>query len=82
MLRAVGDELRLRRNTLALSIPRLSELAGVDPDEIAGLERGDPDSGLWQLIRVATTTGMSTGELLDGATGDHAPRPSEGRNGP
>ena len=63
-LEAVGDAIRTLRNEAGFSQEALALAAGIDRSYLGGVERGEHNLALVNLIKVATATGVSASELL------------------
>ena len=64
---ALGEALRRTRLTLGMSQESLALLAGLDRSYLGGIERGEHNVAIINLIRIADALGMNASELLDGA---------------
>ena len=63
-LEAVGAAIRTLRNEAGVSQEALALAAGLDRSYLGGVERGEHNLALVNLIKVATATGVSASELL------------------
>ena len=64
---AVGEAIRRRRLALALSQEALSHLSGIDRSYMGGIERGEHNLALVNLVRICGTLQVSPSALLAGA---------------
>ncbi len=63
-LEAVGRELRRHRRARGLSQEALAELAGVHPNYVGLVERGQRNPSAVALIRMARAAGVAPSELF------------------
>jgi transcriptional regulator with XRE-family HTH domain len=61
---AFGPEVRRRRQALGLTIERLAELAGMSPNQLGSIERGEVNPLLTTIIALASALGISVRALL------------------
>jgi transcriptional regulator with XRE-family HTH domain len=64
---ALGRAIKGLRLKLALSQEALAFEAGIDRSYIGGIERGEHNLALINLIKIANTLGLSASELLNHA---------------
>ncbi|MBE9231551.1 helix-turn-helix transcriptional regulator [Cuspidothrix issatschenkoi LEGE 03284] len=65
-LQKLGEYIRTIRKAQALSQEQLAELSGLHRNYIGGVERGERNVALLNIIRIAHALGMSPSELLTG----------------
>lgn len=65
-LKKFGDRVRELRKERGLSQEDLAELAGLHRTYIGGIERGERNVALVNILRLAKALNVSPGELLDG----------------
>jgi transcriptional regulator with XRE-family HTH domain len=65
-LKRFGATVRTRREAQKLSQEKLAELADLDRTYIGGIERGERNLGLLNIVRVAKALKTSVAELCDG----------------
>jgi transcriptional regulator with XRE-family HTH domain len=65
-LKRFGANVRTRREAHLLSQEKLAELADLDRTYIGGIERGERNLGLQNVIRVAKALGVSASQLCEG----------------
>jgi len=65
-LEKFGDRIRKLRKTQGLSQEELAELAGLHRNYIGGIERGERNIALLNIVRLAKALGVSPSELLNG----------------
>jgi transcriptional regulator with XRE-family HTH domain len=65
---AVGQRLRAIRLAQGMSQEKLAELLGITQSNVSGLERGVRSLTIHQVAKLASALGVSTDELLLGAT--------------
>ncbi|WP_353930520.1 helix-turn-helix transcriptional regulator [Okeanomitos corallinicola TIOX110] len=65
-LRKFGEHIRTIRKAQGLSQEQLAELSGLHRNYIGGVERGERNLALLNIIRIAHALGMSPSELLKG----------------
>lgn len=63
-LRKFGTRVRQERMRLGISQEELAERAGLHRTYIGGVERGERNVGLLNLLRLARALGVAPGELL------------------
>ncbi|MFM7371852.1 MAG: helix-turn-helix domain-containing protein [Sphaerospermopsis kisseleviana] len=61
-----GEHIRTIRKAQGLSQEQLAELSGLHRNYIGGVERGERNLALLNIIRIAHALGMSPSELLKG----------------
>lgn len=64
ILKAIGQLVKQRRQTLMLSQEDLGGLAGLDRTYISGIERGVRNPSLTALVSLSTALQITTSELL------------------
>ena len=64
---ALGEALRRTRLTLGMSQESLALLAELDRSYVGGIERGEHNVAIINLIRLADALGTNASELLDSA---------------
>lgn len=65
-LQKLGEHIRTIRKAQGLSQEELAELSGLHRNYIGGVERGERNLALLNIIRIAHALGMSPSELLKG----------------
>jgi transcriptional regulator with XRE-family HTH domain len=65
-LKKFGEQVRKLRKVRDLSQEDLAELAGLHPNYIGGIERGERNLALLNILRLAKALGVSPSELLKG----------------
>ncbi len=65
-LQKLGEHIRTIRKAQGLSQEQLAELSGLHRNYIGGVERGERNLALLNIIRIAHALGMSPSELLKG----------------
>ena len=65
-LKRFGANVRTRREARDLSQEKLAELADLDLTYIGGIERGERNLGLLNVVRVAKALKTSVAELCEG----------------
>lgn len=65
-LEKFGDRIRELRKSRGLSQEELAELAGLHRNYIGGIERGERNIALLNIVRLAKALGVSPSELLNG----------------
>ncbi|WP_413175605.1 helix-turn-helix domain-containing protein [Anabaena azotica] len=65
-LQQFGETVRKVRKAKGLSQEQLAELAGLHRNYIGGVERGERNIALLNIILIAHALGMSPSELLQG----------------
>ena len=66
-LRALGDEIRARREERGLSQERLADLAGLHRNFIGLIERGQRNPTFFTLLAIARKLGLPLSELVASA---------------
>ncbi|MFN8012041.1 MAG: helix-turn-helix transcriptional regulator [Holophagaceae bacterium] len=64
-LTQLGSRIRLRRERLALSQEELADLAGLHRTYIGGVERGERNIGVVNLIKIAQALSVSPAVFFD-----------------
>lgn len=64
---AVGIVIRARRSEMNLSQEALANEAGLDRSYMGGIERGEHNIAMINLIRICRCLGVSASELMDRA---------------
>ncbi|MGK7905295.1 MAG: helix-turn-helix domain-containing protein [Hormoscilla sp.] len=65
-LKKFGERVRSLRKARDLSQEQLAELAGLHRNYIGGIERGERNVALLNILRLAKALGVSAKELLEG----------------
>jgi transcriptional regulator with XRE-family HTH domain len=65
-LKIFGEQVRKLRKARGLSQEELAELAQLHRNYIGGIERGDRNVALLNILRLAKALGVSLSELLEG----------------
>jgi len=65
-LKLLGGNVRKRRQGLGLSQEDLADRAGLHRTYLGGIERGERNVGLLNLVRLARALGVDPAELLRG----------------
>ena len=63
-LQVVGKKIRLLRSAKGYSQEAFADACGLDRTYIGGVERGERNLGLRNLLRIAQTLGVPSKELL------------------
>lgn len=63
-LRRFGARVRQERTRLGISQEELADLAGLHRTYVGGMERGERNVGILNLIRLARALGVTPGDLL------------------
>ena len=66
-LRALGDEIRARREDCGYSQERLADLAGLHRNFIGLIERGQRNPTFLTLLAITSKLGLSLSELVQAA---------------
>ena len=61
-----GEQIRRLREAKGLSQEKLGELAGLHRTYTSGVERGERNIGLINVLRLANALDVSPGELFEG----------------
>jgi DNA-binding XRE family transcriptional regulator len=64
VLVAFGMAVRATRAKLGVSQEELAHLAGVDRSYMSSIERGEQNTGLMSIARIAAAMGVSVAELM------------------
>ena len=64
-LKKFGDRVRQLRTTKGLSQEKLAELADLHRNYIGGIERGERNLALLNIVRLARALGVSPSQLLE-----------------
>lgn len=64
---SLGEALRHKRSTLGMSQESLALLAELDRSYVGGIERGEHNVAIINLIRLADALGINASELLKSA---------------
>jgi transcriptional regulator with XRE-family HTH domain len=67
ILKALGEEIRFRRNSLQMSQEELADKAGLHRNLIGRLERGEENSTVMTLVSIAVRLDISLSELVTAA---------------
>ncbi|MEY9952625.1 helix-turn-helix domain-containing protein [Leifsonia sp. EB34] len=65
-----GQRVRLARTALGVSQEEIAQLADMHVTNYGRVERGEANSELHTIVRLATALGVDPGELLAGLSGD------------
>lgn len=65
-LKIFGEQVRKLRKARGLSQEELAELAELHRNYIGGIERGERNVALLNIVRLAKALGVSLSELLEG----------------
>lgn len=65
-LKLFGEQVRRLRKARGLSQEELAELADMHRNYIGGIERGERNVALLNILRLAKALGVSLSELLEG----------------
>ena len=63
----LGTAIRAARKAKGLSQEALAEIAGIDRSYMGGIERGEHNLAIINLLKIADTLGMKASSLLDEA---------------
>ena len=63
-LRRFGAEVRRHRLEVGLSQERLASLSGLDRTYVGGVERGERNVGVVNVVRIADALGIAPADLL------------------
>ena len=69
VLARFGKNVRSLRRDRGLSQEQLADLAKLDRTYVGGVERGERNVGLLNIIRIASSLGVSASELLQNVSG-------------
>jgi transcriptional regulator with XRE-family HTH domain len=64
---AIGEAIRRRRLRLGMSQEGLALEVGLDRSYLGGIERGEHNIALVNIVRIAQSLGISAAKLLDSA---------------
>lgn len=64
---ALGDAVRIERKAQGFSQEVLADKAGIDRSYMGGIERGEHNVALVNLLKIACALGVKPSELLDKA---------------
>ena len=62
----LGAAIRAARQAKGLSQEALAEIAGIDRSYMGGIERGEHNLAIMNLLKIAEALGMKASTLLDG----------------
>lgn len=62
----LGDAVLVARDRTGLTQEALADRAGMHRNYVGGIERGERNPSLTQLVRLAAALGMTAAQLLDG----------------
>lgn len=62
----LGVAIRAARKAKGLSQEALAELADIDRSYMGGIERGEHNLAIMNLLKIATALGITASSLLDG----------------
>ncbi len=65
-LKIVGERIRSARSRLGISQEELASLADVHRTYIGGIERGERNVSLLNLVRIARSLGVTVSDLVSG----------------
>jgi len=66
ILKKFGNQVRALRNKSGISQGKLAELAKMHRTYVSGIERGERNVSLLNIIRLAKALGVSVSELMEG----------------
>ena len=66
ILKKFGNQVRSLRNKAGISQGKLAELAKMHRTYVSGIERGERNVSLLNIIRLAKALGVSVSELMEG----------------
>jgi len=66
ILKKFGERVRSLRSKLGISQEKLAELAEMHRTYVSGIERGERNVSLVNIIRLAKAFGVSVSELMEG----------------
>lgn len=66
-LLAFGNAVRNARSDKGISQEELAHRSGIDRSYLGAIERGEQNSGLLHLVRIANGLGMSVSDLMTAA---------------
>jgi transcriptional regulator with XRE-family HTH domain len=69
ILAAFGKSVRQQRDNKHFTQEKLAERAGLDPTYISGIERGQRNPGIRNVVRIAKALALTTAELCQGIEG-------------
>lgn len=69
----VGERVRDARRALGATQEELGHFSGIDPTTVGKIERGERNTSLHNLVRIAVAVGLDPGELLKGLEADSVP---------
>ena len=61
---AFGSAVRVARTVRGISQEELANLSGIDRSYLGAIERGEQNSGLLHLVRMATALGTTVSDLM------------------
>jgi len=61
-----GERLRELRHVKLMTIEQVAEIAGLHPNYLSSVERGERNVSLFNLWRIASGLGLATSDLMDG----------------
>ncbi len=62
---SLGDAIRAARKERGLSQEALAELAGIDRSYMGGIERGEHNLAIMNLLKIADALGVKASSLVD-----------------
>lgn len=66
LLKKFGDRVRSLRNQVGISQEELAKLAGIHRTYVSGIERGERNVSLINIMRLASALGVSISKLMEG----------------
>jgi transcriptional regulator with XRE-family HTH domain len=70
LLVSFGENLRSHRTGIGISQEELAHRAGLDRSYVGGVERGERNISLINLVKLAHSLGLTASELLQGTEND------------
>lgn len=66
VLAALGKNIRQAREAKQITQEKLAEFASLDPTYISGIERGQRNPGIRNVVKIAKALGLTTANLCEG----------------